>query len=116
MKSIIEAEDLPFFKLSDSQDLILFLIQQELRGIKFTGELDRIGFDHSLYSSDPGVIILSLAGFRHRTDDLWNWYHETVDTFAEQVDLHDPGSTRELALDFYLELRSKLKPGSDARQ
>ena len=63
MKSQIEAVDLPLFKLSDNQDLILFLIKKELQGTKFTQELDRLGFDASLYSSDLGAVILSLVGF-----------------------------------------------------
>ena len=55
MKSNIEAVDLPFFRLSESQDLILFLIKKELQGTKLTMELDRIGFDTSVYGSDLGV-------------------------------------------------------------
>ena len=109
MRFNIEAVDLPFYKLSDSQDLILFLIKKELQGTKFMGELDRLGFDTSVYCSDLGVVILSLAGFTGRTDALWDWYMQMMDSYAEKVDLWDTESARELALDVYVELRTKLK-------
>lgn len=109
MKSHIEAVDLPFYKLSDSQDLILFLIKKELQGTKFTRELDRLGFDTAVYCSDLGVVILSLAGFTGRTDALWDWFMKMLDSYAEKVDLWDTDTARELALDVYLELRTKLK-------
>ena len=69
MKIEIEVEDLPFFKLSSTQDLILFLIKKELQGTKFVYELDKIGFDCSIFSIDLGAVILSLLGFRNRTDE-----------------------------------------------
>lgn len=109
MKSTIKAADLPLYKLSDSQDLMLFLIQKELQGTKFTMELDRLGFDTSVYCSDLGVVILSLAGCSGRDDDLWEWFMSMMDAFAERVDLSDTDTARMLALDVYLELRTKLK-------
>ncbi len=111
MKSIIETEDLPFFKLSDSQDLILFLIKKELQGTKFTMELTRLGFDSAVYSSGLGVVILSLVGFSSRSDELWDWFVKMIDSFAEKVDLMDGATAHELALDVYFELRTKLRFG-----
>ncbi len=105
----IEAENLPFFKLSDSQDMILFLIKKELQGTKFTVELGNVGFDTSLYSPDLGVLILSLMGFGVRTDELWNWYFDKLFTYSEKVDLGDVDAVRELAFEFYLELRTKIQ-------
>ncbi|MEO9485474.1 MAG: hypothetical protein ABJG47_18585 [Ekhidna sp.] len=115
MNSHIQAENLPFFKLSDSQDLILFLIKKELQGTKFVQELDRVGFDPSVFCPDLGVVILSLVGFENRSDELWNWYSEVVDVFAEKVDLWNRDTVQELALDVYLELRAKLKSERGSR-
>ncbi len=109
MKSNIRSFNLPFYTLSDSQDLILFLITKELEGTKFTRELDRLGFDSAVYSSDLGIVILSLVGFTSRTDELWDWFTPMMDSFAEKVDIWDHGTARELALDVYMELRTKLK-------
>jgi len=72
MTSHLQAVDLPFFKLSENQDLILFLIKKELQGTKLMQELNRVGFDASLFSPDLGAVILSLMGFKHRTDELWD--------------------------------------------
>ncbi|MEP2508897.1 MAG: hypothetical protein ABJH72_06045 [Reichenbachiella sp.] len=111
MKAEIETKDIPFFKLSSNQDLLLFLIKKELQGTKFTKELDRIGFDHSLFCIDLGVVILSLMGFENRSDDLWGWYYRIMDSYADKVDLYDTRTAHELALDFYLELRTQLRSG-----
>ncbi len=108
MKIEIEVQDIPFFKLSTSQDLILFLIKKELQGTKLTNELDRIGFDHSLYSPDLGDIILSLVGFGRRGDEIWNWYYELVQTHIEKVDLSEPETASERALEMHFALREKL--------
>ena len=109
MKIQIETQDLPFFKLSSNQDLILFLIKKELQGTKFVSELDRVGFDTSVFCTDLGAVILSLMGFRTRTDELWEWYDKTLDLFMAKVDLWDSRSAHELALEFYMELRTKQK-------
>ncbi len=104
-----QVENLPLFKLSDSHDMILFLIKKELQGTKFTVELGNVGFDTSLYTPDLGVLILSLMGFGVRTDELWNWYFEKLCIYSEKVDLGDLYSVRELAFEFYFELRTKLQ-------
>ncbi len=109
MKTQIEAESLPMFKLSSNQDLILFLIKKELQGTKFINELDKIGFDSSLFCIDLGKVILSLMGFQNRSDEMWEWYDQTLDSYLPKVNLWDNSTTRELALDFYLELRTKWK-------
>lgn len=101
--------DFPFFRLSSHQDLVLFLIKKELQGTKFTNELNKLGFDASTFSTDLGSVILSLTGFRNRTDELWEWYYKMVDAFADQVDLQDHATAREAALNVYLELRTRLK-------
>lgn len=113
MKVQIEADNLPMFKLSSNQDLILFLIKKELQGTKFINELDKIGFDSSLFCIDLGEVILSLIGFQNRTDELWAWYDETLDLYASKVDLWSNSTTHELTLDFYLELRAKCPVGAD---
>lgn len=101
--------DFPFFRLSSNHDLVLFLIQKELQGTKFTNELEKLGFDGSTFSTDLGSVILSLTGFRHRSDELWEWYYKMVDAFTDQVDLQDHATAREAALHVYLELRNRLK-------
>ncbi|MEP4090948.1 hypothetical protein [Reichenbachiella sp.] len=109
MKIEIVGQENRFFRLSSSHDLTLFLIQKELQGTRFTKELERIGFDHSIFSSDLGDVILSLIGFISRNDDLWIWYYEVLNSYSDKVDLRDNNSSRELALEFYFELNNKFK-------
>lgn len=113
MKIQIEAENLPMFNLSSNQDLILFLLKKELQGTKFINELDKVGFDSSLFCIDLGEVILSLMGFGNRTGELWEWYDKTLDSYASKVDLWNNSTTRELTLDFYLELRAKCPVEAD---
>lgn len=108
MKIEIEVRDIPFFRLSTQHDLILFLIKKELQGTKLTLELDRIGFDHSLYAPDLGDVILSLAGFEKRGDELWTWYYGLMQAHAEKVDLNEPETAHDQALEMYFALREKL--------
>ena len=108
MKIEFEIECPPLFQLSSHQDLILFLIKKELQGTKFVSELSKIGFDSSIFDIDLGAVILSLLGFKRRTDE-WQWYYEKLDDFAEKVDLQDNSIVSEMAFSFYLELQSKVQ-------
>lgn len=109
MKIEIATPEYPFFTLSSHQDLVLFLIGKELQGTKFTGELDRVGFDSSRFCTDLGTAILALMGFQKYNDELWHWYYETLERYAEKVDLWDHSTASEPALEFYLQLCIKLK-------
>lgn len=100
-----------FFHLPLKEDLLLFLIQKELQGTRFTATLDKAGFDTSLYQLDLGQVILTLAGFTERTDELWEWYYNMMEAAAEKVILDDHDTAREAAMEMYRELKRKL--GSD---
>ncbi|WP_108867659.1 hypothetical protein [Aquimarina aquimarini] len=108
MKIGIETQDFPEFNLSTDQDLILFLIKNELLGTRFINQLNTVGFDTSFFSFDLGSAILSLMGFRNRTDALWEWYYIILDSYATKVCLGDHIAIRAIAFDFYIALRIKL--------
>lgn len=98
----------PHFYLPEEEDMLLFLIQKELQGTRFTNDLAKLGFDGSLYSPDLGSVILSLAGINNRSDVVWNWYYTELDRLSEQVDLHDLKTARVTALEFYGLLKQRL--------
>ncbi len=104
-----EPKDFPYFQLSTHQDLILFLIRNELLGMRFINQLSAVGFDTSFFSIELGTAILSLMGFTNRTDTLWEWYYKVSDMYATRVDLNNHITAREAALDFYAALRTKLQ-------
>ncbi|WP_103068990.1 hypothetical protein [Aquimarina sediminis] len=108
MKIEIELQNFPSFKLSSDQDLILFLIRNELLGTKFINQLSEIGFDTSFFSVELGTAILSLMGFNNRTDVLWQWYYEILDSYVLRVNLKDYTGVNVLAFDFYIALRIRL--------
>ena len=103
----IELTDLPHFQLSPDQNLTLLLIKRELQETKLINELKKIGTNGLDLGRELDVIILSLMGFKNRTDELWNWYNQTVELFAEKVDLRDDSTTQRLAFEFYIELKEK---------
>ena len=106
----------PFFRVPAYQDLLLFLIQKELQGTKLTMELERIGFDHSLYAPDLGDVILSLAGFEYRNDALWDWYFSLVDEYAGRVELGNQASAQEQAFEMFLKVREKCLVDQDVNR
>ncbi|PKV48887.1 hypothetical protein ATE84_0903 [Aquimarina sp. MAR_2010_214] len=108
MKIDLDTQIFPQFKLSTHQDLILYLIKNELLGTRFINQLASVGFDTSFFSVELGMAILSLMGFKNRTDALWEWYHGTVDAYAAKVCLEDHAATRAVSFDFYIALRIKL--------
>lgn len=108
MKIDLDTQIFPQFKLSTEQDLILYLIKNELVMTRFINQLASVGFDTSFFSVELGMAILSLMGFKTRTDALWEWYHDTVDLYAAKVSLNDHTTTRTVTFDFYIALRIKL--------
>ncbi|WP_103866254.1 hypothetical protein [Aquimarina sp. I32.4] len=108
MKIDLEAQGFPTFKLPANQDLILLLIKNELISTQFAHQLDTIGFDTSSYSIELGSAILSLVGFTDRTDTLWEWYYNMLDSYIEKINLEENGITERVIFDFYIALRIKL--------
>ncbi len=96
----------PFFRLSNTQDMLLFLIRQELVGTRFIQSLADIGFDTSVYSPDLGVLILTMLGYQQRPDALWTWYLDTIEHFAAQVKLGTNEGLEELVLGCYTKLKA----------
>ena len=107
MKIKSDGRERPFSRLSNTKDLTLYLIRRELRATKFTNALGQLGFDHSVFASDLGMAILSLVGIKERTDELWIWYFERLDWYAEQINLQDHSGDQGVARDFWEELRGR---------
>lgn len=109
MKIELEARDFPKFKLSTNQDLILFLIKNELLSTRFLNQLESIGFDTTFFSMDLSIVILSLMGFKNRTDGFWEWYYEVLETYVFEINIPDYEVVNTIAFDFYIVLQTKLK-------
>ncbi|WP_109436147.1 MULTISPECIES: hypothetical protein [Aquimarina] len=109
MKIDLETLNFPNFKLSTHQDLILFLIRNELLGNRFMNQLNTLGFDTSFFNVELGTAILSLIGFDNRTDILLEWYHKTLSSYSIKVNAEDSAATDQVVFDFYIALRIRLQ-------
>ncbi|GGX29567.1 hypothetical protein [Aquimarina muelleri] len=109
MKIELEARDFPKFKLSTNQDLILFLIKNELLSTRFLNQLESIGFDTSSFGIDLSIVILSLMGFENRTDSFWEWYYTNLEAYVFKINTPDYEVVNSTAFDFYIVLKTKLK-------
>lgn len=95
------------FHVSFQESLVLFLIKKELEGTKLMNDLTHIGYDPMLYATDLAPVILPLMHFKAIDDALWDWYQETMKSFAALINLEDKCTSNENAFEFYLELRKK---------
>ncbi len=109
MKLELKTQNFPKFELSPNQDLILFLIKNELLGTKFINQLNTIGFDTSFGGVELGEAILSLIGFDNKNDKLWEWYHAILRTYTAMIKDQDQVVIRSVAFDFYIALRVRLQ-------
>lgn len=105
MTNKIKNEELVTKPSLDNMKLIL--LEKELKLTKFSDQLENIGFKTNLISLSLGEIILSSFGFKEQTDELWSWYHDTLDDLLFQRDLKDLRYAKELAETFYNELLLK---------
>lgn len=103
--------NLRLVKLPPRSEIILFMIREELKNRKLTSGLDNIGFDSSHCSLDMGILILAFMGFDSRPDELFRWYYDTLDIYAEQADPHKNDRLNQLAFDFYIEIEMKKRTG-----
>jgi hypothetical protein len=94
----------------DSQDipsrgeLVSSLIQAELKLYRFTKSLATAGIDPSVCTPDFSSIILALAGFRKRPDDVFEMYQAMLDEFSDRLTSCDDPKVTDVANDFYQKL------------
>lgn len=101
--------NLRLVKLPPRSEIILYMIREELKNRKLTSGLDNLGFDSSHCSVDIGILILAFMGFDSRPDELFRWYYDTLDLYAERVDPQRNDQLNQLAFDFYIELEMKKR-------
>jgi len=65
-------------KLPANIDLILFLIQEELKTTRLFNGLSELGLNDCFYQSHFATVILASMGFRERPDDLYEFYLDLI--------------------------------------
>ncbi len=99
--------NLQLFKFPQSAEIMLFLISEEMKNRRHINRLMEVGFD-ATHTCDLSALILSLAGFEERTDDLYEWYTAVLDEYSERALPADVDDWKEAAFDMYLEIRQRL--------
>jgi hypothetical protein len=69
----------------NTKDLVIHLIREELRNKLLMFSLEDLGFDCSYYMLNISGVVLELAGFHERPDELHDWYFQWVEKALEEI-------------------------------
>lgn len=69
-----------------NKELIIHLIQEQIRNQVLILALEKLGFDCTIYTLNISEIILTFMGFRNKTDDLYQRYFELIEKAVEETD------------------------------
>lgn len=98
------SKNLRLIKLPQKVEFTLFLIREELKSRKFSNDLESIGFDSAICSSDFSSLIFSSIGFDHASDSFYEWYVSQLDEFCKDIDMSEVATLSEKAFHFYVHL------------
>lgn len=93
----------PLYKLPSEAELLLFLIQEDLKSRKIFNGLRNLDLDGCHYESDLGNLILKYAGFEEVTDAVYDLYYDLLNRCAENMKA-DNASVSQKAFEVYMEL------------
>lgn len=97
------------FYFRGNTDVILFLLQKELKGGKISQLCTPLGIYSELFYPNLGTLILSLMDLPYRSESLMNWYEKKLIKWSRKVDLDNQNAMAEITLDFYYFLKQKFK-------
>lgn len=90
-------------------DVILFLLQKELKGGKVSQLYAPLGINSEFFYHNLGSLILSLMDLPYRSESFMNWYEKKLQKWCAKVDLDDQSAMAEITLDFYHFLKRNFK-------
>lgn len=70
----------------DNKKLVIHLIQEQIRNQVLILAFEKLGFDCTIYTLNISETILTLSGFNHKTDDLYQKYFELIEKAVEETD------------------------------
>lgn len=89
------------FYFRGNTDVILFLLQKELKGGKVSQLFAPLGINDEFFYPNLGTLILSLMDLPYRTESIVNWYEKKLHKWSSKVNLNNQGDMAEITLDFY---------------
>ncbi len=69
-----------------NKSLATHLIQEQIRNQVLILALEKLGFDCTVYTLNISEIILTLVGFRNKTDELYQRYFTLIEKAVEETD------------------------------
>jgi hypothetical protein len=97
------------FYFRGNTDVILFLLQKELKGGKVSQLCAPLGINDEFFYPNLGTLILSLMDLPYRTESIVNWYEKKLHKWSSKVDLNNHSDMAEITLDFYYFLKRNFK-------
>ena len=92
-----------------NKTLAIHLIQEQIRNQVLILALEKLGFDCTSYTMNISEIILTLIGFRNKTDDLYQRYFELIEKAVEETNYCNMDEKlREWSEVIYSEMKSLL--------
>ena len=96
-------------------ELAIFLINLELKNVKFTNDLNNKGIDTYAGFLDFSGLISAIMGFDNNlTDEFKEWYFDRQTQLVESIDPENDKELLEQAFNFYVDLVVK-KRGLDVK-
>ncbi|MDN5210478.1 hypothetical protein QQ020_00415 [Fulvivirgaceae bacterium BMA12] len=96
--------------LPPNVELIVFLIKEELKNVKFTNDLSRAGVDTCIGFLDFSPLISAIIGFENSpSDEFTEWYFERQTELVENIDVRNDQELLEQAFNFYVDLLVKKR-------
>lgn len=90
-------------KLPADIELVLFLIQEELKSTKLFNGLDQVGLSDCYYQSHFSTLILASVGFDERPDDLHEFYLDLINRRSSKIKANNESITKQ-AFKVYVDL------------
>ena len=89
---------------SESTDLIVFLIGEELKSRKFFNTLQQLGLDNSYYQPHLDEAIMAGVGLTDESNTTQDFYYHVMEAHAEKIDIKEE-TVKEIAKLAYAKLK-----------
>lgn len=70
----------------NNQELAMHLIQEQIRNQVLILALEKLGFDCTIYALNISETVLTLMGFKSKTDELYQRYFELIEKAVKETD------------------------------
>ncbi len=99
--------NLPQLTLPPHINIILHMLKEEIKHRAVTNAFEKLGMDTANFSCNLSEVVLAMFSFDERDDDLFDWYFEKLDHYAELDSNSDRGKNNQLVFEFYVDIAMK---------